>query len=611
MKQFYRVILNNRFFLLFAFFSFTFLSVQPLFAWTRTVDFESGVVEQDGAAGAFDDVYHGNSDAPFYIETSQVHTGNYSCRIEFSQGDDGPSLVVDHPNLSNGSLWIRSYMYVPSNWSFGPSWVKNIRTWYSNNNGSCLVWHSSGKPVYMTESPGARYDQNQGDDFTHLADGEWHCYEYYVGNIGTSNQTHRVWVDGVLRLEYTGVEAGVGSSIVDVRFLDTWNYGAPQNQTCYLDDIVVTTDTPNRADAQGNPMIGPVDLIATSPGPTNNPPTATAQANPTSVSPGEQISFQGTGTDADGTIASYEWQFGDGSTSSLEDPVYIFSQAGSYEVTLTVTDNDGATGTDSVMVTVADDSGAVDEWVISDNFESGSLEVWDDDLRQGQLSIQSDVKHSGSNALVCRHDPAVSSTSDFWGTLFFGDHPGVDENMQDEIWIEYWTYFSPGFQWPSVGQKMFIISSFESWSAGYASPNSWSPYYLILGVNNNGEIIGEVNRKTGDNPAWRTLTQNIDTSISLQGGNWYKISCHLKLNSLGASDGIFELSIDDNLKAQYNNVDYRGDYNGYGFNHLILSCYANSSAPQVQEQYWDDFKLSGTAITPLPAPQSLTIIPNQ
>jgi hypothetical protein len=46
-------------------------------------------------------------------------------------------------------------------------------------------------------------------------------------------------------------------------------------------------------------------------------------------------------TDSDGTIEEYLWNFGDGTTSTSRYPVHEFAP-GSYEVTLTVTDDDGA-----------------------------------------------------------------------------------------------------------------------------------------------------------------------------------------------------------------------------------------------------------------------------
>jgi PKD repeat protein len=54
-----------------------------------------------------------------------------------------------------------------------------------------------------------------------------------------------------------------------------------------------------------------------------------------------------------GQIASYAWNFGDGSTSTQANPSHSFAQAGSYGVTLTVKDNRGSTGSASATVTVS------------------------------------------------------------------------------------------------------------------------------------------------------------------------------------------------------------------------------------------------------------------
>ncbi|WP_210506476.1 PKD domain-containing protein [Naasia sp. SYSU D00057] len=84
--------------------------------------------------------------------------------------------------------------------------------------------------------------------------------------------------------------------------------------------------------------------------PTNTPP----QASFTSTANGLTASFNGSGsTDADGTIASYAWQFGDGTTGTGATPSHAYATAGTYPVTLTVTDNGGATHSVSRQVTVA------------------------------------------------------------------------------------------------------------------------------------------------------------------------------------------------------------------------------------------------------------------
>ncbi|MCJ7756063.1 MAG: PKD domain-containing protein, partial [Thermoanaerobaculales bacterium] len=56
--------------------------------------------------------------------------------------------------------------------------------------------------------------------------------------------------------------------------------------------------------------------------------------------------------DPDGTIVSYEWSFGDGNTGTGVSGLYNFVSEGAYSVTLTVTDNEGATDTATTAVLV-------------------------------------------------------------------------------------------------------------------------------------------------------------------------------------------------------------------------------------------------------------------
>ncbi len=61
-----------------------------------------------------------------------------------------------------------------------------------------------------------------------------------------------------------------------------------------------------------------------------------------------------TSFDPDGSIHTYAWDFGDGETASIADPVYTYLTAGEYNVELTVTDDDGAPGTATQTITVTD-----------------------------------------------------------------------------------------------------------------------------------------------------------------------------------------------------------------------------------------------------------------
>ena len=83
----------------------------------------------------------------------------------------------------------------------------------------------------------------------------------------------------------------------------------------------------------------------------NQPPAAQFTATVTN----RTSAFDAAGAqDPDGTIASYAWDFGDASTGAGAAPSHTYAAAGSYDVVLTVLDNDGATGTVTKTVTVTD-----------------------------------------------------------------------------------------------------------------------------------------------------------------------------------------------------------------------------------------------------------------
>ncbi|HSX21490.1 MAG TPA: PKD domain-containing protein [Gaiellaceae bacterium] len=86
------------------------------------------------------------------------------------------------------------------------------------------------------------------------------------------------------------------------------------------------------------------------PPPTNLPP----QANFAFTVANLIVTFADLSVDPDGTITARAWNFGDGTSSTLTSPVHSYVGAGTYNVTLTVTDNGspGLTSTRSQQVTV-------------------------------------------------------------------------------------------------------------------------------------------------------------------------------------------------------------------------------------------------------------------
>jgi PKD repeat protein len=90
--------------------------------------------------------------------------------------------------------------------------------------------------------------------------------------------------------------------------------------------------------------------------PTNNqPPVAAASSTtPTSGTAPLVVTFSANGSyDADGTIVSYTWNFGDGTANGSGSTVaHTYTAAGNYTATLTVVDNAGLSATASVVVQV-------------------------------------------------------------------------------------------------------------------------------------------------------------------------------------------------------------------------------------------------------------------
>ena len=84
----------------------------------------------------------------------------------------------------------------------------------------------------------------------------------------------------------------------------------------------------------------------------NMPPTASISANPLSGKPPLTVNFTGSGKDIDGTVVSYSWNFGDGTTSNQQSVSHTYENPGNYTATFKVTDDKGAGGNANVTINV-------------------------------------------------------------------------------------------------------------------------------------------------------------------------------------------------------------------------------------------------------------------
>jgi chitodextrinase len=133
----------------------------------------------------------------------------------------------------------------------------------------------------------------------------------------------------------------------------TWNFGDGTGSTSrhpshtYSDEgtyqVALTVTDDHEA---GGSVVQSVTVTA--PPPENNAPVAAFTSSCNDLI----CSFTDESNDQDGTVASWIWDFGDGTSSSSRHPNHTYEAEGSYEVTLLVTDDDAATGTVIQTVTV-------------------------------------------------------------------------------------------------------------------------------------------------------------------------------------------------------------------------------------------------------------------
>jgi subtilisin family serine protease len=164
----------------------------------------------------------------------------------------------------------------------------------------------------------------------------WHTSSTSTNTIsGTSMATPHVIGVAALYLEKypTATPAVVGNALTSNASLNKIS----------LHTSSKNNSTPNRLLFTG--------FIAGGGGDTPPPVNQAPKADFTYSCSNETCSFTDRSSDADGSVVGWSWNFGNGSTSSLQSPSTAFSSAGSYTVTQTVTDNEGATGSASKTIT--------------------------------------------------------------------------------------------------------------------------------------------------------------------------------------------------------------------------------------------------------------------
>lgn len=224
-------------------------------------------------------------------------------------------------------------------------------------------------------------------------------------------------------------------------------------------------------------------------------------------------------------------------------------------------------------------------------FNSGNFDEWDGFRNTTGVVIQSNGCRSG----MCARAPLQQGiTNDNYGDFHFGDHLSVRGAKVEEVWLQFYSRFDAGIQWPNRSQKMAILNLTDGQS-------STKHYQVFVYVRPNGDYAADHSYFS----AWQFfgLFQNVGAPVQPRLGQWDKIKLHVRLNRPDQSDGIVQLWINDELKVDRNDINIR-EGTTYGINKLNLSSYSTQSGASAGTQWWDEFSLSATdpdlGIPPMP-----------
>ncbi len=272
----------------------------------------------------------------------------------------------------------------------------------------------------------------------------------------------------------------------------------------------------------------------------NIPPTASGQAGQITANRIEEIQFFDSSTDADGSIASWHWDFGAGdpgtATAQTRNASYLFSELGSYEVSLTVTDNEGSTNTTSIGTITVENlaptplfdyypttPGAGEQVSFNDQSmdRDGTINAWNWDFGDGGRSTAQTPTHTYER-------PGTYTVS-----LTVRDNEGKGETMQNSIVVTGASVAVSDFEYTDQWCSDDMPFSFTLKNVGFVDADriairvsggyqDYSATVPSLGAGESGTISGTIkaNDRCGSSDIYSiTVTATPSNGSSVQ-RNW-------------------------------------------------------------------------------------------
>jgi len=250
------------------------------------------------------------------------------------------------------------------------------------------------------------------------------------------------------------------------------------------------------------------------------------------------------------------------------------------------------------------------EWIFCDDFETNRLaSYFEYSHRDSSFELTDSIGVRGSSGMRAHFRKGQVDAGSL--KLAFGKTPTPYMHPVDSgtaIYRDiYWRlYVRDDSTWTGGGgdklsRAQVLVS--PAWAQAMGAP-VWSggagaqpgANYLVIDPYSGTNAAGDLQTTTyNDFPHLRWLgAVRARTPIFDQShvGKWYCAEAHVRLNDAGASNGVFELWIDDYLEARHTDLNWLGSFAGYGINTVFLENYWNAGSPVDQYRYIDNFVVS-------------------